>query len=213
MSRFRTAPRSAGSASPRASRSWPRLCSGPGAPRSLRATASGAPAPIDDLVELAESLGRPSSTSRCTTASTSRRPHPLSAGMLPPVDALIQEKLSGARRGLPGRQPRLLGPLLHGRRARSPSAPQILQLDEDRAELGRNYPRPGSPCTGGIGPTVRAITGIVSGRCPGQRLRHRAAKQDHARGTAPGAPTSNGSAWIPQPPPTPWSPGCRTAPS
>jgi benzoylformate decarboxylase len=108
--------------------------------------------------------------------------------MLPPVDALIEEKFSGHD-----------VVFLVGSHAFSahyytdalpiPERTQVLQLDEDRAELGRNYPAR-IALHGGIGPTVRAITGIVSGRCQEAEARIEAAQKNQAASAS--APTSNG---------------------
>ena len=160
-----------------------------GAPAIVAGDGVGRAGAVDDLVELAESLGATVFHEPMYDCVDFPATHPLSAGMLPPVDALIQEKL--AKHDVV---------FLVGSHAFSahyytdaspiPERTQILQLDEDRAELGRNYPAQVA-LHGGIGPTVRAITGIVSGRCPEAEARIEAAKQDHAEAPAP-APTSNG---------------------
>jgi benzoylformate decarboxylase len=143
---------------------------------------------VEDLVALAESLGATVFHEPMYDCVDFPATHPLSAGMLPPVDALIEEKLSGHD-----------VVFLVGSHAFSahyytdalpiPERTQVLQLDEDRAELGRNYPAR-IALHGGIGPTVRAITGIVSGRCQEAEARIEAAQKNQAASAS--APTSNG---------------------
>ena len=162
---------------------------GAGAPAIVAGDGVGRAGAVDDLVELAESLGATVFHEPMYDAVDFPATHPLSAGMLPPVDALIREKLSGHDVVF------LVGSHAFSAHYYTDATPipertQILQLDEDRAELGRNYPAKVA-LHGGIGPTVRAITGIVSGRCPEAEARIEAAKQDHAKAPAT-APTSNG---------------------
>ena len=145
---------------------------------------------VEDLVELAESLGATVFHEPMYDAVDFPATHPLSAGMLPPVDALIQEKLSGHDVVfLVGSH--AFSAHYHTDATPIPERTEILQLDEDRAELGRNYPA-SIALHGGIGPTVRAITGIVSGRCPEAEARIEAATEDRSEGAATGAPASNG---------------------
>jgi benzoylformate decarboxylase len=161
---------------------------GAGAPAIVAGDGVGRAGAVDDLVGLAEALGATVFGEPMYDAVDFPATHPLSAGMLPPVDALIREKL--AKHDVV---------FLVGSHAFSahyytdaspiPERTQILQLDEDRAELGRNYPA-SIALHGGIGPSVRAITEIVSGRCPEAEARIEAAKQDRAE--APASATSNG---------------------
>ncbi len=161
---------------------------GAGAPAIVAGDGVGRAGAVDDLVGLAEALGATVFHEPMYDAVDFPATHPLSAGMLPPVDALIQEKLSGHDVVF------LVGSHAFSAHYYTDSVPipertRILQLDEDRAELGRNYPAR-IALHGGIGPTVRAITGIVSGRCPEAEARIEAAKRNQA---APaGAPASNG---------------------
>ncbi len=161
---------------------------GAGAPAIVAGDGVGRADAVEDLVALAEALGATVFHEPMYDCVDFPATHPLSAGMLPPVDALIQEKLSGHDVVF------LVGSHAFSAHYYTDSVPipertQILQLDEDRAELGRNYPAR-IALHGGIGPTVRAITGIVSGRCPEAEARIEAAKKDQAAPAS--APASNG---------------------
>jgi benzoylformate decarboxylase len=147
---------------------------GAGAPAIVAGDGVGRAGAVDDLVGLAEALGATVFHEPMYDCVDFPATHPLSAGMLPPVDALIREKLSGHDVVF------LVGSHAFSAHYYTDSLPipertQILQLDEDRAELGRNYPAR-IALHGGIGPTVRAITEIVSGRCPEAEARIEAAK-------------------------------------
>jgi benzoylformate decarboxylase len=111
--------------------------------------------------------------------------HPLSAGMLPPVDALIHDKLE--------KHDVVLLVASHAFSAHyytdSPAIPertQVLQLDSDRAELGRNFPAR-IALHGGIVPTVRALTELTRGKRPDAEARLAAAR---AEGSGNGRPDS-----------------------
>ncbi len=161
---------------------------GAGAPAIVAGDGVGRAGAVEDLVALAEALGATVFHEPMYDCVDFPATHPLSAGMLPPVDALIREKLSGHDVVF------LVGSHAFSAHYYTDSVPipertQILQLDEDRAELGRNYPAR-IALHGGIGPTVRAITGIVSGRCPEAEARIEAAKKDRAPTAS--APASNG---------------------
>ena len=161
---------------------------GAGAPAIVAGDGVGRAAAVEDLVALAEALGATVFHEPMYDCVDFPATHPLSAGMLPPVDALIQEKLSGHDVVF------LVGSHAFSAHYYTDSVPipeltQVLQLDEDRAELGRNYPAR-IALHGGIGPTVRAITGIVSGRCPEAEARIEAARKDQAAPAS--APASNG---------------------
>jgi benzoylformate decarboxylase len=161
---------------------------GAGAPAIVAGDGVGRAGAVDDLVGLAESLGATVFGEPMYDCVDFPATHPLSAGMLPPADALIQEKLSGHDVVF------LVGSHAFSAHYYTDATPipertQVLQLDEDRAELGRNYPAQVA-LHGGIGPTVRAITEIVSGRCPEAEARIEAASKVQAE-AAP-APASNG---------------------
>lgn len=161
---------------------------GAGAPAIVAGDGVGRADAVEDLVALAEALGATVFHEPMYDCVDFPATHPLSAGMLPPVDALIQEKLSGHDVVF------LVGSHAFSAHYYTDSVPipertQILQLDEDRAELGRNYPAR-IALHGGIGPTVQAITEIVSGRCPEAEARNEAAKNDQAPTAS--APASNG---------------------
>jgi benzoylformate decarboxylase len=133
---------------------------------------------VGDLVELAESLGATVFGEPMYDCVDFPATHPLSAGMLPPVDELIREKL--VKHDVV---------FLVGSHAFSahyyteatpiPERTHLLQLDEDRAELGRNYPAQ-IALHGGIGPTIRALTRMTTGRCAEAEPRLEAAKRAKA---------------------------------
>jgi benzoylformate decarboxylase len=161
---------------------------GAGAPAIVAGDGVGRAGAVQDLVALAEALGATVFHEPMYDCVDFPATHPLSAGMLPPVDALIREKLSGHDLVL------LVGSHAFSAHYYTDSVPipertQILQLDEDRAELGRNYPAR-IALHGGLGPTVRAITEIVSGRCPEAEARIEAARKDQA--PAASAPAESG---------------------
>jgi benzoylformate decarboxylase len=161
-----------------------------GAPAIVAGDAVGRTGGVEDLVGLAESVGATVFHEPMYDCVDFPAAHPLSAGMLPPVDALIREKLA---------QHDVV--FLVGSHAFSahyftdatpiPERTQLLQLDDDRGELGRNYPAQ-IALHGGIGPTVRAITEIVSGRCPEAEARIEAAKKAKGEAAPPSARASNG---------------------
>ncbi len=161
---------------------------GAGAPAIVAGDGVGRAGAVEDLVALAEGLGATVFHEPMYDCVDFPATHPLSAGMLPPVDALIREKLSGHDVVF------LVGSHAFSAHYYTDSLPipertQILQLDEDRAELGRNYPAR-IALHGGVGPTVRAITEIVGGRCPEAEARIEAARKDQAAPAS--APASNG---------------------
>jgi benzoylformate decarboxylase len=160
---------------------------GAGAPAIVAGDGVGRAGAVDDLVALAESLGATVFHEPMYDAVDFPATHPLSAGMLPPVDELIREKL--AKHDVV---------FLVGSHAFSahyfteatpvPERTQVLQLDSDRSELGRNYPA-SIALHGGIGPTLRALTRLIEGRCPEAEARIAAAGDAQGDG-APGAPPS-----------------------
>ena len=161
---------------------------GAGAPAIVAGDGVGRAGAVEDLVALAESLGATVFHEPMYDCVDFPATHPLSAGMLPPVDALIQEKLSGHDVVF------LVGSHAFSAHYYTDSVPipertQILQLDEDRAELGRNYPAR-IALHGGIRPTVRAITEIVGGRCQEAEARIEAARKDQEPPAS--APAPNG---------------------
>jgi benzoylformate decarboxylase len=160
-----------------------------GAPAIVAGDGVGREGAVDDLVELAESLGATVFHEPMYDCVDFPATHPLSAGMLPPVDELIHNKLSKHD-----------VVLLVGSHAFSahyyteanpiPERTRLLQLDSDRTELGRNYPAAIALC-GGIGPTVRALTRMTQGHCPEAEARL-AARGEHADQERPAPPQSTG---------------------
>jgi benzoylformate decarboxylase len=116
--------------------------------------------------------------------------HPLSAGMLPPVDELIRDKL--AKHDvvfLVGSH--AFSAHYYTEAAAIPERTQVLQLDSDGAELGRNYPA-AIALHGGIAPTIRALTRMTAGRCPEAAPRLVAAERARAEQAGQTAPPPTG---------------------
>jgi benzoylformate decarboxylase len=162
---------------------------GAGAPAIVAGDGVGRAGAVEDLVELAESLGATVFHEPMYDCVDFPATHPLSAGMLPPVDALIHEKLSGHDLVF------LVGSHAFSAHYFTDATPipertRILQLDEDRAELGRNYPAQ-IALHGGIGPTIRALTRMIEGRCPEAGPRLEAARAEPAEVAGP-PPSSRG---------------------
>ena len=182
-----------------------------GAPAIVAGGDIGRAGAVDDLVGLAEALGATVFHEPMYDAVDFPATHPLSGGMLPPVDALIGEKLSGHDVVF------LVGSHAFSAHYYTDATPipertRILQLDEDRAELGRNYPAEVA-LHGGISSTIRAIAGSSAAAArrprPGSRRRRRPGPMRRPR--APRKPAASG--WIRPRPPMRWSPACPTAPS
>jgi benzoylformate decarboxylase len=161
-----------------------------GAPAIVAGDGVGRAGAVEDLVALAESLGATVFGEPMYDCLDFPATHALSAGMLPPVDELIREKL--AKHDVVF----LVGSHAFSAHYFTEAAPipertRVLQLDSDRAELGRNYTA-SIALHGGIGPTIRALTRMTSGRCPEAEPRLEAAKGDKAEGTAEAPPPSPG---------------------
>jgi len=164
---------------------------GAGAPAIVAGDGVGRAGAVEELVELAESLGATVFHEPMYDCVDFPATHPLSAGMLPPVDELIRERLSKHDVVF------LVGSHAFSAHYFTEAAPipertQVVQLDEDRAELGRNYPA-SIALHGGIGPTVRALVRMTKGRCPEAGPRLEAAKGGRAdQGSPDGAPPAMG---------------------
>lgn len=162
---------------------------GAGAPAIVAGDGVGRKGAVGELVELAEALGATVFHEPMYDCVDFPATHPLSAGMLPPVDELIREKL--AKHDVV---------LLVGSHAFSahyyteatpiPERTRILQLDSDRSELGRNYPA-SIALHGGIVPTVRALSRMVAGRCPEAEARIAAARERSGDRSRPSAPPTS----------------------
>jgi benzoylformate decarboxylase len=157
-----------------------------GAPAIVAGDGVGRSGAVDDLVALAESLGATVFHEPMYDCVDFPATHPLSGGMLPPVDAMIREKLSKHD-----------VVLLVGSHAFSahyfteatpiPERTQILQLDSDRSELGRNYPAQ-IALHGGIGPTIRAVIRLTAGHSAEAEARIEAARSANGDRSRPSAP-------------------------
>jgi benzoylformate decarboxylase len=161
---------------------------GAGAPAIVAGDGVGRAGAVEDLVGLAEALGATVFHEPMYDCVDFPATHPLSAGMLPPVDELIRDKLTKHDLAF------LIGSHAFSAHYYTEASPipertQILQLDSDRSELGRNYPAE-IALHGGIGPTIRALTRMIEGRCPEAEPRLEAAKRERAKKaeTAPPLP-------------------------
>lgn len=151
---------------------------GAGAPAIVAGDGVGREGAVGDLVELAESVGATVFHEPMYDCVDFPATHPLSAGMLPPVDELIRERLSGHDVVF------LVGSHAFSAHYYTEATPipertQVLQLDSDRSELGRNYPAT-MALWGGIAATIRALTRITSGRCPEAEARLATARAELA---------------------------------
>ena len=161
---------------------------GAGAPAIVAGDGVGRSGAVENLVALAESLGATVFHEPMYDCVDFPATHPLSAGMLPPVDALIQEKLAKHD-----------AVFLVGSHAFSahyfteatpiPDRTRILQLDSDRTELGRNYPAE-IALQGGIGPTIRALTRLIGGALPRGRGPDRGREERARRPLPPELPAA-----------------------
>ena len=159
-----------------------------GAPAIVAGDGVGRAGAVEDLVALAESLGATVFHEPMYDCVDFPATHPLSAGMLPPVDQLIREKLAEHDVAF------LIGSHAFSAHYYTEATPipertQILQLDSDRSELGRNYPAQ-IALHGGIAPTIRALTRMTADRCPEAEARIAAAKEARADGAGRAAPPS-----------------------
>jgi benzoylformate decarboxylase len=164
---------------------------GAGAPAIVAGDGVGRAGAVPDLVELAESLGATVFHEPMYDCVDFPATHPLSAGMLPPVDALIHDRL--AKHDvvfLVGSH--AFSAHYYTEAAAIPERTELLQLDSDRTELGRNYPA-AIALHGGIVPTLRALTRMTKGRSPDAEARLAAAVRERADRPAPKPPPpSNG---------------------
>ncbi|HKH22867.1 MAG TPA: thiamine pyrophosphate-binding protein [Solirubrobacterales bacterium] len=164
---------------------------GAGAPAIVAGDGVGREGAVGDLVELAESVGATVFHEPMYDCVDFPATHPLSAGMLPPVDQLIRDKLAKhdvvflvGSHAFSAHYYTEAGPI--------PERTQVLQLDSDRAELGRNYPA-AIALHGGIGPTVRALTRMTAGRCPEAEARIAAARSEQGERSRPTSPPRSDS--------------------
>ena len=160
-----------------------------GAPAIVAGDGVGRAGAVEDLVALAESLGATVFHEPMYDCVDFPATHPLSAGMLPPVDQLIREKLAEHDVAF------LIGSHAFSAHYYTEATPipdrtRILQLDADRTELGRNYPAE-IALQGGIGPTIRALTRLTVGHCPEAEARIAAAKSERGDRSRPSAPPAS----------------------
>jgi benzoylformate decarboxylase len=144
---------------------------------------------MEELVRVAEALGATVFHEPMYDAADFPATHPLSAGMMPPVNAEIRRRLDGHD-----------VIFLVGSHAFSahyytpvraiPEAATVLQLDSDPGELGRNYPV-AIGLLGGVRVTLSELAARLDGRCPAAPQRLGVAKERHERERA-GA-TTDGS--------------------
>jgi benzoylformate decarboxylase len=164
---------------------------GAGAPAIVAGDGVGRAGAVADLVDLAESIGATVFHEPMYDAVDFPATHPLSGGMLPPIDDLIRDRLSKHDVVF------LVGSHAFSAHYYSEGAPipdrtRLLQLDSDRTELGRNYPAE-IALQGGIVPTLQALTALTKGNSGEAEARLATAKKenaDRARSSAP--PPSTG---------------------
>jgi benzoylformate decarboxylase len=152
------------------------------APAIVAGDGVGRDAAMEELVQVAEALGATVYHEPMYDAADFPATHPLSAGMMPPVNAEIRRRLE---------QHDVI--FLVGSHAFSahyytpaqavPESATLLQLDSDPGELGRNYPV-AIGLHGGVRATLRELSSLLEGRSPAapERL---AAARERQRSEAP----------------------------
>lgn len=137
---------------------------------------------VADLVAVAELLGAPVLHQPMNDAVDFPGTHPLYAGMLPPRNAVIRERLSGhdvlLLVGCHAFMPHHYtpGPAI-------PAGMRVVQVDSDPAELGRNFAVE-LGLAGDVGPTLRALAEALDGRVTGAKERAETAAATHLRDRA-----------------------------
>ncbi|MFI0356795.1 thiamine pyrophosphate-binding protein [Actinomadura sp. 9N407] len=155
------------------------LLAAAGRPVVIAGDGVGRAGAVGDLVAVAERLGAIVHHQPMNDGVDFPGGHPLHAGMLPPRNALIREILARYDAAL------IVGchafmPHHYTAGAAVPDGLPIVQLDEDPAEIGRNFAvRLG--LTGDLGGTLRALAVRLNGRVPQARARTEAAAAEHGR--------------------------------
>lgn len=150
-----------------------------GAPAIVAGDGVGRDGALEELVRVAEALGATVFHEPMYDAADFPATHPLSAGMLPPVNAEIRRRLDehdviflvgshafSAHYYTPARA--------------IPEGATVLQLDADPGELGRNYPV-AIGLHGGVRVTLRELATLLEGRCPASTERLAAARERRER--------------------------------
>jgi benzoylformate decarboxylase len=146
---------------------------------------------IGELVQVAEALGATVHHEPMYDAADFPATHPLSAGMMPPVNSEIRRRLEGHDVIF------LVGSHAFSAHYYTPvrAVPEdatLLQLDSDRAELGRNYPV-AIGLHGGVRPTLHELATLLEGRCPAAPERLAAAREKREREQERPATAASGS--------------------
>ncbi len=152
---------------------------GAGAPAIVAGDGVARDGAMRELVQVAEALGATVHHEPMYDAADFPATHPLSAGMMPPVNAEIRRRLQGHD-----------VIFLVGSHAFSahyytpvraiPESATVLQLDSDPGELGRNYPV-AIGLHGGVRVTLAELASLLDGRCPAAPERLAAAREHRER--------------------------------
>ncbi|WP_026421230.1 thiamine pyrophosphate-binding protein [Actinokineospora inagensis] len=132
---------------------------------------------VAELVALAEAVGATVFHQPMHDAVDFPGSHPLYAGSLPPVNAAVNNALTGYDLvfvvGAHAFNPHHYTPT-----PPIPAGAKVIQLDPDAAEPGRNFPVDVG-LVGGVKPTVARLTELVTGRIPDTSARVEAVRERH----------------------------------
>jgi benzoylformate decarboxylase len=151
------------------------------APAIVAGDGVGRDSAFDELVAVAETLGATVHHEPMYDAADFPATHPLSAGMLPPVNSEIRSRLDAHDVVF------LVGSHAFSAHyytpARAiPESATVVQLDDDEAELGRNYPV-ALGLHGGIRASLAQLLPLLQGRSPEAAERLAAARDRPSPGT------------------------------
>jgi benzoylformate decarboxylase len=151
------------------------------APAIVAGDGVGRDSAFDELVAVAEALGATVHHEPMYDAADFPATHPLSAGMLPPVNSEIRSRLD------PHDVVFLVGSHAFSAHYYTPAraisgSATVVQLDDDEAELGRNYPV-ALGLQGGIRASLEALLPLLGGQSPETAERLAAARERPSPGT------------------------------
>jgi benzoylformate decarboxylase len=149
------------------------------APAIVAGDGVGREAALDELVQVAEALGATVYHEPMYDAADFPATHPLSAGMMPPVNAEIRRRLEGHDVIF------LVGSHAFSAHYYTPvrAVPEdamLLQLDSDPGEIGRNYPV-AIGLNGGVRASLRLLASLLDGRCDAAPERLATAREQQER--------------------------------